>query len=91
LDKIDWGSLCMNKSIPIDFFEKHENKLDWYHFCGNDFSIYFLNLEKQKYKDIMNCVYEQINLLIDTIPSNVFSVLPRGGQGYLDVIGRYSS
>lgn len=29
IDKVDWRSLCQNKSIPVYFFEKHIDKVNW--------------------------------------------------------------
>ena len=53
------------------------------------FDNYFLNLEKQEYKNIMKNSLKDINQYVNCIPPNVFSCLPKGGQEYLDVVEKY--
>ena len=78
-----------NNSIPISFFEKHLNMINWADISYNNFEIYFKNIEREGYKNIMNNVFEEIKTFLYSLPSNQHSMIPKGGKGYLEVLGKY--
>jgi len=38
----------------------------------------------------MGIISKEINIFVNAVPCNTFSCLPRGGQGYLEVVGKYN-
>jgi len=55
----------------------------------NYISIILEEKYEEKHKSKMLPVLEEIKSLFSTVPSNIFSVTPKGGNVYLEIISKY--
>jgi len=86
--KINYTNICVNKNVPISFFEEHIDHISLDILSENSFSTLLKNIQKVKVRENYSKVNQEIILLSYT-PANEVMCIPKGGNGYLEMIGRY--
>jgi len=67
------------------------DKVDWENLSQNNFSNYLIDLQKQENKIKTYLIHTEIKNIVYSVPPNVSSYLPKGGQGYLEIIKKYKN
>jgi len=92
-EKVDWEILCSNNNISMNFFETNIDKVVWDELSKNNFNRYLRKKEYQKEKRLiiskMKKVFNHITTYIYCVPARQFAVLPKGGDGYRELIEKY--